>query len=90
MSIQPVADRCFFVEGHTDSRASAPYNLALGRMRGDRVQSILVGEGVPLSSINLRSLGESSPAAAGGSQTAHAQNRRVDISLVPCPEAPKT
>jgi outer membrane protein OmpA-like peptidoglycan-associated protein len=88
--LQPVTGRCFLVEGHADSRASDAYNLALSRMRGDRVQSILVSVGVPFGSISLKPLGESSPVAAGSSQTAYAQNRRVDVSIVPCPKTPGT
>ncbi len=78
-------DRCVLVEGHTDDKASAQYNLELGRMRAEQVLSILESEGVPRASVLLSSFGESRPAATDHSQTALAQNRRVEISLTECP-----
>ena len=80
----PLDDRCLLVEGYTDERASAEYNLQLGRMRADRVLSILESEGVPRASVLVSTFGESRPAATGRSQTSLAQNRRVEISLTSC------
>jgi peptidoglycan-associated lipoprotein len=83
-ALRPFPNGCVLVEGHTDSNANVSYNLELGRLRGDRVQSILESEGVPLSAIIVSSFGESRPAASGNSQATHAQNRRVEISPAAC------
>jgi hypothetical protein len=85
--LMPLDDRCVLIEGHTDAKAGAEYNLALGRMRADRVQSILESEGVPRASVVVSSFGESRPTAAGRSEADFAQNRRVEISLTGCPKS---
>jgi peptidoglycan-associated lipoprotein len=88
--LMPLDERCVLVEGHTDERASAEYNLALGRMRAETVLSVLDHEGVPRASILVSSFGESHPAASGHSQTDLAQNRRVELSLTSCPKTAPT
>src|SRR5579872_4464263 len=53
------------VEGHTDERASASYNLSLGMRRANYVRSILVKYGVDLNRIYTVSKGKEQPIAAG-------------------------
>ena len=76
------------VEGHTDSRGSDSYNLALSRRRAQSVRSALLralGEGAPR--IVAAGRGESRPAAANtqrdGSDNprGRARNRRVEIRI---------
>jgi hypothetical protein len=84
-AILPLDKNCVLVQGHTDLIGTATYNLELGRMRTERVQSILESEGVPRSAILTSSYGETRPSVSGNSREASAQNRRVEISVASCP-----
>ena len=70
------------IEGHTDERGSADYNLALGARRAKSVQKLLVTLGVPEAQIRTRSYGEESPADPGHDEAAWAKNRRADFVVV--------
>lgn len=69
-------DQSIRVEGHTDSRGTPEYNIALGERRGQAVETFLLNEGVSSSQINVVSFGEEKPAVSGTSEYAFAQNRR--------------
>ncbi|MEM0911990.1 MAG: peptidoglycan-associated lipoprotein Pal [Pseudomonadota bacterium] len=64
------------IEGHTDSRGTPEYNIALGERRGQAVETFLRNEGVSSSQIAVVSFGEEKPAVSGTSEYAFAQNRR--------------
>ena len=64
------------IVGHTDSRGTDAYNLALGTRRAEAVRDYLVAQGVASSRIELETRGESQPIASGTSEGAMAQNRR--------------
>jgi outer membrane protein OmpA-like peptidoglycan-associated protein len=49
------------VEGHTDHRGDAAFNMRLGQARADAVAQRLVAFGVPSDRIATRSLGETQP-----------------------------
>jgi peptidoglycan-associated lipoprotein len=68
------------VEGHTDERGGAEYNLALGQRRAEAVRQALEVFGVMASQIEAVSFGEERPKAAGHDDAAWAQNRRADIA----------
>jgi peptidoglycan-associated lipoprotein len=67
------------VEGNTDERGGAEYNLALGQRRADAVKSALEVYGVKDGQVESVSYGEEKPKAAGHDEQAWAQNRRADI-----------
>lgn len=67
------------LEGHTDERGTREYNLALGERRGKSVQQILLGAGAKSNQIEVITYGEERPKASGATESAYAQNRRVDI-----------
>jgi peptidoglycan-associated lipoprotein len=67
------------LEGHTDERGSREYNIALGERRSVSVQSILTAQGAAQEQLTPVSFGEERPAEAGMSESAYAQNRRVEI-----------
>ncbi len=69
-------DQSIRVEGHTDSRGTPEYNIALGERRGQAVETFLLNEGVSSSQITVVSFGEEKPAVSGTSEYAFAQNRR--------------
>ncbi|ADU99393.1 peptidoglycan-associated lipoprotein Pal [Alicycliphilus denitrificans] len=72
--------RKVMLEGHTDERGGREYNLALGQKRAEAVRRSLALLGVPDAQMEAVSYGEEKPAAQGHSESAFAQNRRVELS----------
>lgn len=68
------------IEGNTDERGSSEYNLALGQRRSEAVRRILMLLGVRDDQVEAISLGKERPVASGGTEEAHAQNRRADFA----------
>ena len=72
----------FVIEGHTDSVGGAAYNALLGLQRAAAVREWLVGNGVPVDNVYIRSCGSSMPLApTTGDRDAQALNRRVEIHM---------
>ena len=69
------------VEGHTDERGSAEYNLALGDRRARAVKQYLVDLGVPSSKVRTVSFGEDRPAVQGHDESAWRYNRRGEFAI---------
>jgi len=67
------------VEGHTDSRGSEAYNMALSKKRAQSVVDYLVAQGVNSDRLVAVGLGESSPIANNDTKAGQAANRRVDF-----------
>jgi peptidoglycan-associated lipoprotein len=67
------------VEGNTDERGGAEYNLALGQRRADAVKRALIVYGVKDGQVETVSFGMERPRATGRDEAAWAQNRRADI-----------
>jgi peptidoglycan-associated lipoprotein len=67
------------IEGNTDERGSAEYNLALGQKRAEAVRRALEVYGVKPSQITVTSWGREKPRASGHDESAWAQNRRADL-----------
>lgn len=67
------------IEGNTDERGSAEYNLALGQRRADSVRNALKVYGVRDQQMETVSWGKEKPKATGHDESAWAQNRRADI-----------
>ena len=67
------------IEGNTDERGGAEYNLALGQRRADVVAKALTLFGAKSSQIETTSWGKEKPVAAGHDEAAWAQNRRAEI-----------
>jgi peptidoglycan-associated lipoprotein len=70
------------IVGNTDERATDAYNMALGVRRADAAKAYLVSRGVDAMRIEILSLGESQPTAAGTSTGAQARNRRAEFRLL--------
>lgn len=68
------------VEGNTDERGSAEYNLALGQKRADAVVKALKVYGVKASQLEAVSWGKEKPRATGQTEAAYAENRRADMT----------
>jgi peptidoglycan-associated lipoprotein len=75
------ADRSLHVrlEGNTDERGSAEYNVALGERRAQAVKRALLLQGVAESQLATVSYGRERPVADGHDESAWSRNRRVEI-----------
>ncbi len=65
------------LEGNTDERGTAQYNMALGWRRADAVKHMLEVLGVSGKQLTTISFGKSRPLAMGNNPKAWAVNRRV-------------
>jgi outer membrane protein OmpA-like peptidoglycan-associated protein len=67
------------IEGHTDSKGSAPYNLKLSRDRAAAVRAFLVRAGVPEQRLTSDGFGSTKPIEDNKTETGRAKNRRVEF-----------
>ena len=67
------------VEGYTDSVGSEEYNQQLSERRAESVRSFLSSQGVPMTNITARGLGETSPIATNDTAAGRQMNRRVEL-----------
>jgi len=74
--------RNVLVEGHTDSRGSAEFNMNLSQQRAESVRNALVTRGIASTRILARGFGESRPLASNTTQTGRQQNRRVELTIL--------
>jgi peptidoglycan-associated lipoprotein len=70
------------IQGNTDERGTAEYNLALGQRRSDAVRKLLNQMGVSDDQLEAVSFGKEKPKAEGDSEAAWAENRRADIVYI--------
>lgn len=78
--LQGDSSRRVKLEGHTDERGGSEYNLALGQQRAEAVRRSLAVLGVSESQMEAVSYGKEKLASTGADETAHAANRRVELS----------
>ena len=71
------------IEGNTDARGGAEYNLALGQRRSDAVARMMTLLGVNAAQIEAISFGKERPRATGNTEADFAENRRADIVRLP-------
>lgn len=71
--------RKILIQGNTDERGGAEYNLALGQKRAEAVRKSLSALGVADGQMEAVSLGKEKPKATGSNEEAWAENRRADI-----------
>jgi peptidoglycan-associated lipoprotein len=67
----------FTIEGHSDERGTAQYNLALGDRRANAAKDYLVSLGVDASRIKTVSYGKERPFATGHDEDSWQKNRRA-------------
>lgn len=67
------------LEGHTDSRGTREYNIALGERRAKSVQQVLLVLGVDRGRLEPVSYGEERPVDSEENEAAWAKNRRVEF-----------
>jgi len=77
----------FQIEGHTDNdpinTAEFPDNWHLGAARAITVLEYMVDQGFPADHISAATFGETQPVVSNTSGTARAQNRRIEIVVLP-------
>ncbi|UUL81560.1 OmpA family protein [Sphingomonas qomolangmaensis] len=71
------------VYGHTDSTGSDSYNQGLSERRAVSVADYLTQRGVASARMATRGYGESQPIASNETEEGRAENRRVEVKLVP-------
>lgn len=71
------------VGGHTDSIGTDAVNQRLSEARATTVANYLESRGVVPSRVGIRGFGKTQPIASNNTEEGRAQNRRVEINLVP-------
>jgi peptidoglycan-associated lipoprotein len=67
------------IQGNTDDRGTAEYNLALGQRRSEAVKRSLISQGVSESQIEAVSFGKEKPENSAQTEAAYKENRRADF-----------
>jgi outer membrane protein OmpA-like peptidoglycan-associated protein len=76
------------VEGHTDSQGQASYNQELSQRRAQVVRDYLVTRGIASDRITAQGFGPTRSVADNASAEGRANNRRVEIVVLPTTPAP--
>ena len=71
------------VYGHTDSVGTDAYNQTLSQNRAGSVAGYLSSRGVNSARVATRGFGEGQPIASNDTEQGRAENRRVEIRIVP-------
>jgi outer membrane protein OmpA-like peptidoglycan-associated protein len=72
------------IEGHTDSRGSASYNIGLSERRAEAVREHLASLKVLKNlTLSIRAVGEAEPVATNETEAGRQKNRRVEILALP-------
>lgn len=67
------------IEGHSDERGSAEYNLGLGDRRAQSAQEFLIQHGIPANRLRLISFGKERPQCTDANEACWQKNRRVHL-----------
>jgi OOP family OmpA-OmpF porin len=70
------------VQGHTDGKGKAEYNLKLSDKRAAAVKAYLVGKGVAADRLETKGLGLTKPVAPNDTEENRARNRRVEFKPI--------
>jgi peptidoglycan-associated lipoprotein len=70
------------VSGHTDSKGSDEYNMALGQRRAAAAKRYLTQHGIGASRVETVSFGEEHPASTGTDEASMSQNRRSEFEII--------
>lgn len=69
------------IEGHTDNKGKAKYNLKLSQARADSVVRYLVGQGVEPGRLEAKGYGDAMPIEDNRTQAGRDANRRVEFVI---------
>jgi peptidoglycan-associated lipoprotein len=67
------------IEGHTDERGSAEYNLGLGDRRAEAAKDFLTNLGVSPSQLTIISYGKDRPVCTEQNEDCYQKNRRAHL-----------
>ena len=70
------------IDGHTDNRGSAAYNMNLSERRAKAVMKYFVDHGVEAQRLTTKGFGFTQPAASNDTEQGRAKNRRVELTPV--------
>lgn len=70
------------IEGHTDDRGQAKYNLQLSQSRANAVREYLVAKGVEANRLESQGYGKSKPIDTNRTIMGRANNRRVEFRIL--------
>ncbi len=70
------------VRGYTDSTGTPQSNLALSRLRAERVYDYLVTEGISPARLRYSGLGSARPVASNDTAEGRARNRRIEVVVL--------
>ncbi len=82
-NLQAYPNSTIQVIGHTDSDGEAAFNQQLSEGRAAAVSNVLIANGVAPARIQAFGRGESQPVASNLNPQGKAQNRRVEIVILP-------
>lgn len=82
-NLQSYPDSTVQIIGHTDSTGEAGYNQNLSVQRANAVTNVLASSGVPQFRLQGIGRGEDQPVASNLTEEGKAQNRRVEIVILP-------
>ncbi len=82
------AESKIIVEGHTDSQGEASYNQDLSQRRAQSVRDYLVSRGIAADRVTAQGFGLTRPIADNASPEGRANNRRVEIVVLPAVASP--
>jgi outer membrane protein OmpA-like peptidoglycan-associated protein len=71
------------VAGYTDNTGRSDYNLKLSERRANAVKFALADRGVPASRVTTMGFGAENPIASNATPDGRAENRRVELHIVP-------
>ena len=82
-NLQAYPDSTIQIIGHTDNTGDAGYNQTLSVDRANAVADVLLESGVPIQRISTVGRGENEPIASNLTPEGRAENRRVEIVILP-------
>ncbi len=82
-SLQQYPNSLIDVYGHTDSTGSDAFNQNLSEQRARAVLNYLTSRGVSSARMRSQGFGETAPIADNSTEFGRAQNRRVEIKILP-------
>ena len=82
-SVRQYPNTLIRIEGHADATGNAQFNQTLSENRAHAVASYLMQHGVDPKRIEAVGFGSTRPIASNATAEGRAQNRRVEILLIP-------
>jgi outer membrane protein OmpA-like peptidoglycan-associated protein len=82
-SLKEFPDSSVQIVGHTDSTGSASFNQTLSVNRANAVVVYLTAQGIPQQRLQAVGMGPSQPVGDNKTVEGRAQNRRVEIKIIP-------